>query len=415
MAKAKSLSKSADAAKPGKTAADRKRGVLRVFLWVGLVAAGLGFIYYLSDIFAPLLAALAVAYMLDPLVRRLEKRGWSRRKSVIVIFAAALLAMIVVVGTITPFVVRDISGSVVALTGEFDDANRNGVLDDDEKASFNDWNEDGVADPGYIVRADLWMAKSPHFHEVRKYMVENRIPERVVEWAKENAREIARTTFDFGSAGFKAILGAFSAVTWWAVNVMLFPIYLYFFLEGFGGVRDKTVEFIPSVWRPKIQKMGAEIGESVSAFFRGRLILIFILAILTAIAYAIIGLRFGVILGLLIGLTSLVPFLPLAFVVPAMVIAGLEFQTAGMVIAVLSVYLVSQFIIEPVLTPYLLGKSTGLHVVTVMVALFVWARLLGAVGLLLAVPITAALKVIARETVLPLLAEQEAPAVEGSS
>ena len=100
------------------------RRVLRVVLVAGLAAAMLVFIYVLGDIFAPVFAALA--YMLDPLVRRLERRGWPRRRAVIAIFAAAAFVIVALLAGSVPFLVRDVSYAVSAASAHLEEAGGEG-------------------------------------------------------------------------------------------------------------------------------------------------------------------------------------------------------------------------------------------------------------------------------------------------
>ncbi|MHC4506407.1 MAG: AI-2E family transporter, partial [Planctomycetota bacterium] len=103
------------------------------------------------------------------------------------------------------------------------------------------------------------------------------------------------------------------------------------------------------------------------------------------------------------------PFVNVVFLVPALLIALFDFQSFFWVAVVFGIYGGGQAL-DPILTPYLLSRGTGLHPVTIIVSIFVWGRLLGATGLLLAVPLSAALKIIGRETVVPILAGGESEA-----
>jgi predicted PurR-regulated permease PerM len=404
-------------AKPEAEAApSRVRLLLRLVALLALITAMLVGAYYLSDVFAPLIAALVLAYMLDPLVGRLEKRGWSRGKAVAVIFIVALLSIGALVGVMVPFAVRDVGGAVVALTGEFDDANWNGRLDPEEAGTYRDRTGDGVADPGYIVKIDLWMRQSTHLKAVAKWIEAQHLKERLIEWARTNAREIAEQSFSVGSAGMQAVVGAIGYVIWVCLTIVLFPIYLFVFMKGLGGIREKAVATVPGPWRAKFELVFGELGTCLSAFFQGRLVIAVATAIVTAAGFGILGLRFGVILGVAIGLATIVPFLNLAFLVPALAIAALESPGASGVLWVLAVYGIGQAI-DPILSPYVLSKGTGLHPVTVFVSILVWGRLLGLVGMLLSVPLTAACKILGRELVLPLLAsfDAHAPAESGDA
>jgi predicted PurR-regulated permease PerM len=155
---------------------------------------------------------------------------------------------------------------------------------------------------------------------------------------------------------------------------------------------EKLLPFLKPETRKDVVYLAREFVNIVVAFFRGQLIVAFLLGVLLAIGFTIVGLRYGFLIGLVLGFLNIIPYLgsmvglvvclPLAF-----------FQEGGgltKMLLVLAVFVVVQFIEGQFLTPWIMGKRTGLHPLAVIVSFFFWgAALNGILGMILAVPLTA--------------------------
>ena len=383
----------------GAVASRRRPGSHRriaVFIVVAVVA--LLFVWALGDIFAPVFAALALAYMLNPFVKRLEARGWSRRRAVVAIFTAAIVLIISMLAASIPFIVRDVSYAVSAAKASLEEADAG--AEDGAPGEAGDagpegaGREDGLS--GKLTRA---LRRSETMRMALDWAEKQRLSERAFVWLQENARLVAEQTLSAARGGMAILF----RLGWLGFMVLLFPVYLYFFMVGLGEVTNKAFTVVPPALRPKVEKMAHEFGVSLSAFFRGRLVVALAIGLFTAAGFALVGLRFGIFLGIAIGIASMVPFVNVVFLVPALIIAPVQFESFWWMAIVFSIYAVGQWL-DPLLTPYLMSRGTGLHPVTIIVSLLVWGRLLGMVGLLLAVPLTAAAKIAGRELLLPALA-----------
>jgi predicted PurR-regulated permease PerM len=379
--------------------AGRSRSNKRIAVFTVVAVAALLFIWALGDIFAPVFAALALAYMLDPLVKRLEGRGWRRKRAVLAIFSAVLFLIVVTLAASIPYVIRDVSYAVSVAKArleqagaiEKDDASR----DDADAADTGDaGDEDGLK--GKLTRA---LRRSETMSQALDWAEERRLTDRAFVWLQENARLVAEQTLSAARGGMAILY----RLGWLGLMVLLFPVYLYFFMVGLGKFTSKVFALVPPALRPRVESMAREFGVALSGFFRGRLVVALSIGAFTSILFVLVGLRFGVFLGMAIGMASLVPFVNIVFLLPALIIAPVQFESFWMVAAIFGIYALGQAL-DPLLTPYLMSKGTGLHPVTIIVSLLVWGRLLGVVGLLLAVPLTAAVKIASREILLPALA-----------
>jgi len=417
----------------GPAASRRRSGSHRriaVFIVVAVVA--LLFVWALGDIFAPVFAALALAYMLNPFVKRLEARGWSRRRAVLAIFTATIFLIVSMIAASIPFIVRDVSYAVLAAKTRLDQAGADeeedasgtkkeevaskavekaeneeaatgeGGADEDEDASEVAEEAESNRDAAYHSELGRKLERALRRSETMRMALDwaekQRLTERTFAWLQENARLVAEQTLSAAKGGMAILF----RIGWLGFMVLLFPVYLYFFMVGLGEVTGKAFTVVPPTLRPKVEKMAHEFGVSLSAFFRGRLVVALAIGLFTATGFALVGLRFGVFLGIAIGIASMVPFVNIIFLVPALIIAPVQFESFWWMAIVFGIYALGQGL-DPLLTPYLLSRGTGLHPVTIIVSLLVWGRLLGAVGLLMAVPLTAAAKIAGRELLLPAL------------
>lgn len=192
------------------------------------------------------------------------------------------------------------------------------------------------------------------------------------------------------------------------LNVILVPIYVFFLLIAMPAVRKGVHRYLPLWHRDQLIRIIRDIEKVVAAFFRGRLIVCLICATLTYIGFIAVGFTgtgvpYAALFSLFIGLATTVPLAGLLFLVPALVMTGLDGGTAVTVVLVGLVYVVVQVLETVVLTPTIMGREVELHPVTLIIALLLCGKLLGILGLILAVPIAATCRILAREFFWPWL------------
>ncbi|MHC4862074.1 MAG: AI-2E family transporter, partial [Planctomycetota bacterium] len=165
---------------------------------------------------------------------------------------------------------------------------------------------------------------------------------------------------------------------------------------------DHTIEHLPGRHRDRIVSVVTRIDEAVSAFFRGRLIIMFIKGVLTAVALWIAGVPFALILGVVTGVGSLIPIAGfLMGLIPGVTIAFLDSGSLGLACVVAGIFVGIEIFENYLLGPWILRDRVGLHPILLIVSVFVGGALFGFVGMLLAVPTAAALKILYLEFVLP--------------
>lgn len=190
----------------------------------------------------------------------------------------------------------------------------------------------------------------------------------------------------------------------------LIPFYLYFFSVWFPGILRFGKSLIPEDRRERALELAGKMDRVVAGFVRGRIIVSLIMGVLLAIGWAICGVPYAVVLGLLTGIFCAVPFLGVVGVPVAIILLFVEKLSPGgslnmawwaIILWPTVVFSAVQFIEGYVLTPLIAGKATNLDPVTMVVAVIAGGSVMGAYGMLLAIPVAACLKILVMEVLMP--------------
>ena len=340
-----------------------------------LLAAAVGLVWLLvtlQGVLFPVLLALLLAYLLDPAVAGLMRFGLSRPRAIAVLYGAGLAAAAVFLLVGVPWGARQAG----ALSGRLSEL----------AESLPAWGEKAVS----------WTER----HTGLKLGLEpeaKSLAERTRDMILKHRAEVLPFTggaLDVTTSGLKWLFAV-------AMNVVLVPVYAYFFLLGLPRLPDLMRDLLPVSYREKGMSVLTQIHQTMAAFFRGRLLICGLKGVVAAIGMTLGGIPLGALVGLGSGVMSLVPFL--AF--PGGAVLGCSFalldgQGLSGVLWVLGSLSAAE-LVEAVANPWLLGRQMALHPAVVLFSLFVGGKLLGAMGLLLAVPMASTAKIVWRELLFP--------------
>jgi predicted PurR-regulated permease PerM len=223
------------------------------------------------------------------------------------------------------------------------------------------------------------------------------------QWVQTTLPVVAKNSWNFIKAGFGGFLGMFGFL----LSLMIVPLYLYYFLIESAKIKVEWSDYLPlraSSFKDEVVSCLTEINGYLIAFFRGQLFVSVINGIATGIGLMVLGLDFGLLIGLALCVLGIIPYLGIAMCwIPAVIIASVQgggtFIPAdpwwAMPLAVTAVFVIVQQIDGFFITPRIVGEAVGLHPMTVIASVLVWALLLGGLlGAILAVPMTASVKVL---------------------
>jgi predicted PurR-regulated permease PerM len=177
------------------------------------------------------------------------------------------------------------------------------------------------------------------------------------------------------------------------------PIYLFFLLNEKPRIQQRWKEYLPlreSPFRDEVADVLAEINRYVTAYFRGQLLVCLVDGILIGTTLTILGLNFAPLIGVLVVILTMIPYIGIIICwVPAVLIAAFQWGDWTHPIIVTAIFIAIQNLEGIFYAPRIVGNYVGLHPMTVIVSIFVWGLIIGGViGPLLAVPLTATVKVL---------------------
>jgi predicted PurR-regulated permease PerM len=341
--------------------------------WVKLIVllAGLALFVLvairLSKIFTALAVAWVLAYICDPLVDRLEKRRLPRTAAVAVLAVALVLGFIVLDLVLLPAVVHEFARLGQELPN-YADTLASRLLPSLEGA----------------LGIDLPRTES----ELRRFFVDNR----------DTLDRVARTLYspltNFLKSTVTSVVGFVTSL----LTLLVIPMAWFFLLRDYDRLNAGLASLLPLRWRDTGVEFMKQVDEIVANFLRGQITVALILATLYSIGlWLILDIPLGLVIGVVAGFASIVPYLGLILgIVPALLMAFLQYQDWQHPLGVVIVFAGAQLLEGNFITPKIVGDKLGLHPVTVIFALLVWAELAGLLGMIIAVPATAVLQVLAR-------------------
>ncbi|MCO6439264.1 MAG: AI-2E family transporter [Phycisphaerae bacterium] len=387
----------------------------------GLVLAGLFFLLrYLSDVLIPFALAVILAYLLNPVVNLFERRA-GRGLSVALTLAIVAVAVCTVLAVVVPLGLQQFSRfqrDLVKLRDDFaaslPAAASAATVSGEESVPGGQRGPAGEGVDQTQAKTTLgWKELLTGWHEYRASAGEKPRPERLAELQKAISGTVIGHALEAGirytgSAEFsqlvlemarRVVSGGITVLNFGveillaATGIVIVLIYLVFLLLDYPGYARDWEAFLPPGYRDSIVEFTGEFRDVMGKYFRGQAVVAATVGVLFAVGFSIIGLPMAVLFGLFVGLLNMVPYLQTVAIVPGLILAvlrSIEHESSFLVsvLLLLAVFAVVQMLQDAVLTPRILGKTTGLRPVAILLGLFVWGKLLGFLGLLLAIPFT---------------------------
>jgi predicted PurR-regulated permease PerM len=323
--------------------------------WGIAAAVFFALLWALGDVLLPFVVGGAIAYLLDPLADRLERLGLGRAAATTVISLVALTAVVLAVLLVVPAVVRQGAALAEAMPG--------------------------------ILR-QLLAFLSDRFPA----LIEADSP------LRQSIAGLGDTLRDRGLALVNTVLSSALGVINFFVFLLVVPVVAFYLLLDWDRLVGVVDRLLPLDHAPAIRRLANDIDGVLAGFVRGQLSVCATLAVYYAGALMLAGLQYGLVVGVVAGMISFIPYIG-AIVGGGLAIGLALFQFWGapaMIAAVAAIFALGQFLEGNVLVPRLVGNSVGLHPVWLLLALSVFGSLFGFVGMLIAVPVAAAIGVLAR-------------------
>jgi len=336
------------------------RLILGVLFFVGLVWL-LGF---LSDALVPFVAALLLAYLLNPLTTLVERGVKNRGAAVAITLVGLLGAFIGLVWVVIPMVASEFShmGKVLA---------------------------DLASNPVVANRFEAFLP--PEIWSWLRNFADN--PEARDLFSSDGAAKLVSSIADKAMPGIAGFAKGTANILAGFLSLGIIILYVVFLLADFGSIKEKWQGYLPARYRANITEFIGEFERTMSLYFRGQVSIALLVGVLFSIGFTIIGLPLAIVLGMFIGILNIAPYLGAIGIIPAVLLAAIGSLEVGQapwmsIGLVLVVFAIVQVIQEVVLVPKIQGKSLGLSPWLILLSLSIWGKLLGFLGLLIALPMT---------------------------
>ncbi len=422
---------------------------------IGAIAVGLIWTFsrvlgFLQPILIPFAVAAVMAYLLDPAVARIASWGTSRQRAVLAVFAALTLTIAGILVWIVPALTNqtgNLAGKVPRYTQQVKTIVVKFAHDMHQKygikllPEFSYPGDPASPSPGTspgglpphvtepvptspaitletppttapakplsilpeVVHSTEGSAAEPDSAEKVQYDFQQLLSG---DWVRTTLPGLIRSGWRFITSSVGGFLGVFGFM----LSLVIVPIYLYYFLIESRNISKSWGNYLPiraSAFKDEVVDALEEINGYLIAFFRGQLVVSLINGTATGILLVSVGLDFGLLIGLLLCVLGIIPYLGILMCwLPAVIIASFQGGVGTWIpgdpwyifpIVVTVIFIIVQQVDGLFITPKIVGESVGLHPMTVIVSVFVWSLLMGGLlGAILAVPMTATIKVLLR-------------------
>lgn len=328
----------------------------------GIIIGGMFWLF--SGILAPFIVGFVVAYILNPIVAKLEKRSIPRWVSSLFILSLFFIIVIISLLFAVPVLVHEMVDLIKSL-------------------------------PDVFASVQVWFKHTfPSIELPKSFEDIQEMDATIISEKMGSVLQISKNILGNVFQGGLAVVGFLSFI-------LLMPIVAFYLLIDWNRLNQKINELIPQGNTKTISSILNEINQSLSGFIRGQLTVCFLLGGFYAIALSVIGLKYGFFVGVASGFLSIIPYVGSIFGLVASV--GLAFYQFGgweYPLIALGIFVFGQMVEGNYLTPKLVGESVGLHPLWVMFALMAGGTLLGLMGMIVAVPVAAIIAVLIRYAII---------------
>jgi len=327
--------------------------ILKIVLAGLIFLLGLYFLFLVRGIFLPFIFAVILAYILNPIVVILERYlDVSRFIAILMIYAAGLIFVLLLFFYGIPLITQELNT---------------------------------LADMIPVLTVEIQRYAQKLYNNFQSIAVSDGIRQVIDEGIRNAEAIIIRGIRQL----INAILSIFSSI----LSIVLAPILAFYLLKDWQVLGEKIQLIFPVQIREEVISLWSEIDRVLISFIKGHLIVAALVGIMTALGLALIGMDYVLLLSLIAGISEIIPYFgPIIGSIPALILAFLKSKLMALYVLILIVII--QQIENNVLSPTILGESVGLHPIVVIFALLAGGKIFGLVGMLLAVPTAAVLRII---------------------
>ena len=350
---------------------DARKMDWRLAFWIGALLLPVLLFRLLSGVMLPFVAGLVLGYLLNPVANRLERAGFNRLGATVLILFLFISGLALILVLVVPLLGHQLAGFIASLP---DYATRLQALAAETSAAFA-----AKYGGGFLTKLGIGSGSDA-----------SGLQQSLSDLAGQGAKALISFAQSLWSGG-TALLGLISLL-------VITPVVAFYILLDWDKLVASLDSLIPVGHRGVVHGLAREIDAAMAGFLRGQSAVCLFLGIWYGVGLSLIGLNFGLLIGISAGILTFVPYVgSLTALVLGMAVAVVQgWPDWTLPLLVLAIVGGGQFLEGNFLTPKLVGASIGLHPVWLIFALLAFGSLLGFTGLLIAVPVAAAIGVLLR-------------------
>ena len=331
-----------------------------LLLKIAVVLGALALVYYLRNVLLPFAVAFLLAYILNPVVNFFQRKVRRRWIAVIITLLLTFTTLATIFAIIVPLLFAEMRHLYELLVAH---------------NVMREW-KDGL--PSFV--AD-YLNKISNSEKLAAIFASDNIAAMIDSISKMVLPHLG----SFFSKTYSVIASVLGAA--------IIILYLIFIMLDYDGISKGVVELVPEKFKERFKRFFARFTSEMQKYFRGQILIVLCVMVLYSFGFWLIGLPMGVLLGLLVGMLNIVPYLQILGFLPALLLScvmSMETGTPvwGCIAMTASVFVSVQIIQDMFLTPKIMGHATGLNPAMILLSLSVWGKLLGFLGLIVAIPFT---------------------------
>ncbi|NLM26491.1 MAG: AI-2E family transporter [Firmicutes bacterium] len=322
------------------------------WIYLLIILAAVIFLYRVKIILTPFFFALVIAYLAYPIVAKFEARGVPRSVSIILVYFIIGIIVGIAIYFLIPHLANDVEEILQVLPKQ----------------------TERLEDMGQGVLRGLQSVQVPDSLQEAFDLVVNRI-QRLLEGIASRIADLLVTLVSQ------------------IISIIIAPFLAFYMLRDFNALKPRILLYIPLRYRKDVNYLVAEINQILNGYVRGQLVMSAIVGLLVAIGLTLLGIRYAFFIGFLAGLFDIIPYFgPAIGFIPAAALALVK-SPLSVLWVFLMFFLVNQ-LEASIISPKVLGERVGLHPLAVIFAVLAGGEVMGIMGMLIAVPITAILRML---------------------
>lgn len=335
--------------------------MLHTISWVVVLVLLCWFLHAVSVILLPFILGGIMAYLFDPLADRLEK-SMKRTTATVIITLGFFSILVALLSWLGPLLYEQL-GELIAKVPQL------------------------MREIEILVREE----GQPAFDTL------NKLSGGATDSLPANAGDIIERGFALGGQMLLGVLASGGALLNVLSMLLITPIVSFYLLRDWDHGVAKLNKLLPLAYAPTIRALGRDINRTLAGYLRGQLYVILILATFYVITLSLIGLKFSLVIGVLAGFLVIVPYIgTLVSTVLGLIVAYSQYDLDTLFWITAGIFAIGQILESQILTPAIIGDRVGLHPLWLLFGMLAGGVLLGFVGVLLAVPITAVISVLVK-------------------